>query len=69
MSSCLGGATPSRREREIHGLGAQQQELERFVRQVYPRSEWRSRAHGAWRAADSLLRRAQSWAVRHITGG
>ena len=41
MSSCLWWRDSfTYEEREIHGLGAQQQELERFVRQAYPRSEW-----------------------------
>lgn len=42
----------------IHGLGAQERELERFAASVYPRSPWRLAASKAWRASSSLPRRA-----------
>jgi hypothetical protein len=52
------------REVTIHGVDAQERELERYVRATYPYSPWRVRASSVWRTWSPLPRRAAAWMLR-----
>lgn len=48
----------------IHGVGAQEAELERFVHAIVPRPSWMYRLDAAVRETVSFPRRATAWAMR-----
>lgn len=50
----------------IHGVGAQEAELERFAREMYPRPAWVYGADRMARHLTSLQRRARSWVARRV---
>jgi SAM-dependent methyltransferase len=50
----------------IHGIGAQEAELERFAREVFPRPEWMYRLDRLTRRVRGFHRRAVSWVVRRL---
>jgi hypothetical protein len=49
----------------IHGVGAQEAELERFVQQILPRPWWIYGLDALARETCSFPRRATAWALRH----
>lgn len=56
-------------EVEIHGLAAQEAELQRFASRLYPRPAWLYGADRARREALSLVRRGRSWMSRRLGRG
>jgi hypothetical protein len=52
----------------IHGVRAQEEELERFVQTVLPRPAWLYSLDDLTRDALSFPRRAMAWAMRQARG-
>ena len=55
------------REVTIHGLAAQEHELEQYVEATYPYPRWRLQTSRAYRSFSSQVRRAAAWTAR-LTG-